>query len=60
MNEFLVNEKNCYFLLLTLLGWKRAKISLLLVILSEINADVLKVLISVALAVQSGPRSFLQ
>lgn len=57
---FFVDAKNCYFLLLTLLGWKRAKISLLLVILSEINADHLKVLISIALAVQSGSRSFLQ
>lgn len=53
-------EKSYYFLLLTLFRCKRAKIWLLLVILSEINADGLKVLISVALAVQSGPRSFLQ
>lgn len=50
---FFVNEKNCYFLLLTV-GWKRAKISLLLVILSETNADGLKVLVSLDLARQSG------
>lgn len=54
-----VNERN-YLLLLTFSEWKRAKILLLLFISSEINTVSLKVLISPALAVQYGSRSFLQ